>query len=378
MLYLVTEDWYFVSHRLPVARTAQRAGFDVHIATRITDHLDFLQAEGFTVHKLGWRRRGDSPLHHARSIFEINRVVSKVKPNVLHAVALKSVVFGSLATLFSPIDVRIHAITGLGYVFTDKRLRTRLIRSILRFVFRLAVNKPNSIIVFQNHDDGLTLRTSGFIRRSRTRVIRGSGVDVDRFAPMPAPQNSAPVIAMVARMIAIKGVQPLVEASCLLSEQGVRHKLILVGAPDTDNATSFREADLRKWSEKPNIEWKGSTTDVLAVWRNADIAALTSYGGEGIPLSLLEAASCARPILSTDVPGNREIAVHGYNAEVAPPGDVPKIAERLRTLINDPELRARYSKNSRRLVTEHFQENLIVGQTLALYGGDIVLAEDAS
>lgn len=367
ILFLVTEDWYFVSHRLPVARAARDAGMRVHVATRIGAHGDVIRNEGFELHPLPWKRRGNGVLSSLAAILAIRRLIADLRPAIVHAVALKAVVFCGIATLASKPGRLIFAITGLGYSFTGRTVKSAVVRTALRLAFRLAVDRSSAVVLLQNDDDGDVLREGGFLRHARTLTIRGSGIDTDWYAPQPEPDGGPLVVAVVSRMIAIKGIATLVAASRLLIEEGVDHRLVLVGAPDPDNPTSISRAQLEEWGARPWIEWAGPSTDVRDVWARAHIAALTSQGGEGLPKSLLEAAACQRPLLATDVPGSREIAIDGITALTAPPGDAPAIAGALRRLLEDKDLRLRLGREARSLAVARFAEERIVEQTLELY-----------
>ncbi|MBZ8134262.1 glycosyl transferase family 1 [Afifella sp. IM 167] len=364
----MTEDWYFVSHRLPIARAARDAGMSVHVATRISAHGEALEREGFTVHPLRWRRRGDGPAGAVRAILEIRSLLGRIRPDILHAVSLKPVIFGGLASRIGHRAARVFAITGLGFGFTDRSWKSELVRLAMRAVFLVAIDRKDAVVLLQNEDDRRVLVEKRFLKRAKTAIIRGSGVDGAKFAPLPLPADETVTIGFVARMIAIKGVEDLVRASEILVSRGVPHRLLLAGGPDPDNRSSISPQRLAEWAKRPQIKWLGNCADVRTVWRRADIAALPSLGGEGLPKSLLEAAACRRPIVATDVAGNRDIAVEGASGCLVPPADPAALADALERLISDRPLRERLGEGARLLIEEHFEQGRIVEQTMALYG----------
>ena len=365
ILFVVTEDWYFVSHRLPVARAARDAGMEVHVATRVHKHEVAIRDEGFVLHPLTWRRASVGPVGSFVAILELRRLLRRLRPDMLHAVALKPVVFCALAALrLSPR--LILAITGLGFVFTERSFKAALMRAALTFAFK-AVDRELAAVLLQNDDDAGLLRDQGFICRAPIRIIRGSGVDASWFVPLPPPSGAVPTVAVVARMIAIKGIADLVAASRLLRERDVPHRLILVGASDPENPSSIPREQLLTWGREPCVEWLGSVTDVREVWTRADIAALTSLGGEGLPKTLLEAAACGRSIVATDVSGSRDIVVHKETGLLARPGDIEAIADALQILLLDRDLRDRLGRAARARVEAWFSQERIVAETLALY-----------
>lgn len=366
ILFLVTEDWYFVSHRLPVARAARDAGMRVHVACRVGRDGGAIRDEGFELHPLRWRRGRGGLASSLRALLEIRALLRRLRPDIMHAVALKAVVFGALAVL--PLSVRpVFAIAGLGFAFTQRSPAAAALRLAMRAVFRFAVDRRDAVILLQNDDDLAVLRDRGFVRRARMQTIRGSGVDAVHFAPLPEPGSTVPTVAVVSRMIAIKGIADLVAASRLLHSAGVTHRLLLVGDPDAENPSAISPAILREWAQAPWIEWLGGRSDVRGIWEEADIAALTSLGGEGLPKTLLEAAACGRPLVATDVPGSRDIVVDGETGYLAPPGDPGAIAAALLRLLEDSEARRRFGGAARARVEASFSQERIADETLNLY-----------
>lgn len=364
LLYLVTEDWYFISHRLPMARAARDAGYEVHVATRVDQHGRDIEAEGFTLHKLDWKRGSLDIFSIATSLSKIRALYQRVDPSLVHHVALQPAVIGSIAALGMPM-ARVNALAGLGYVFTGTSLKARMLRGFLIPILR-RLGSERSVVLVQNADDRELLQRIG-LDPSGIELIGSSGVDLQTFTPLPEPRGDVPVIGIATRMLAIKGVQYLVEASRLLRSRGVAHKVILTGAPDLRNPSAIPEQTLRVWGNEPGITWLGHQKDVRKLWETADIAVLTSLGGEGIPKTLLEAAACGRPIVATDVPGCREIARAGRNALLVPPGDAAALADALEILINDPALRRRFGAEGRVLVEQEFSGVLVGRKTAALY-----------
>jgi glycosyltransferase involved in cell wall biosynthesis len=364
LLYLVTEDWYFVSHRLPMARAAREAGFEVHVATRVVGHGQAIAREGFALHPLDWKRGSTNPLAMWNSVRAVRTLYRVVRPDLVHHVALQPAIVGSMAALGLPIAV-ISAVTGLGATFTAETSWARIVRGVMSGLMRWLFNRPDSTVLVQNPDDQAALAALGV---SPERIVRipGSGVDTERLAPLPEPPGP-PVAAFVGRLLETKGVPTLMQAYALLAERGSLLRLLIAGDPDPANATSVKPALLAQWRERPGVEFLGHVPDIRTVWEQAHIAVLPSRGGEGLPLSLLEAAACGRPIVATDVPGSREVARAGVNAILVPADDPGALAEALSRLAADPDLRARYGAASRRLAETEFSSARIGREIVALY-----------
>jgi len=366
LLFFVTEDWYFCSHRLPIARAARNAGFEVVVATRVDAHGDAITQEGFRLIPLQMRRRSKSPLRELAAVLEIINIYRRERPDLVHHVALKPVLYGALAARFAGVSAVVNALAGLGYVFSSSQSRARIIKRFVRAAFRVLLNRPNSVVLLQNPDDRRMLIESKTILSERTALIRGSGVDIQRFSPSPEPDDGPVMVTLVARMLRDKGILEFVEASRLLRQQGIQFRAVLVGTPDSDNPTSILVSQLEAWQAEGVVEWWGQQDDVPGVWAQSHIAVLPSYR-EGLPKSLLEAAACGKAIIATNVPGCREIVQGDKNGLLVRVKDSTALAGAIRRLIESPDLRRQMGQEGRKLVEEEFAESVVISQTLNLY-----------
>jgi glycosyltransferase involved in cell wall biosynthesis len=365
LIYLVTEDWYFWSHRLPMAEAARAAGFDVGVAARVADHGERIRAAGFALHPLRWRRRRIGPLASLAAVAEIAALYRRERPALVHHVALKAAVLGSIAALITGVPAVVNAVTGVGFVASSPRWQARLLRRPLDFALTHLLERRNSRVIVQNEDDRRLLLALRPGAEERIAVIRGSGIDTHHFAPMPEP--APPLVAGFAgRLLEDKGVATLVEAQQQLWRSGVPLHLMIAGEPDPENPSSIAAATLARWRELPGITWLGAIADVRELWRQAHIAVLPSRR-EGLPKSLLEAAAMGRPIVATDVPGCREIAHAGVNALLVPPDDAASLATALAALARDAEQRRRFSEAGRRLVESDLAQEAVGAATVTLY-----------
>ena len=364
LLYLVTEDWYFCSHRLPLARAARDDGYEVLVATRIDRHGERIRGEGFRPIPLRLRRRRSSPWNEVASIIELVKLYRREQPDIVHHVAMNPVIYGSLAALFARVPKIVNALAGFGYIFTSSQVRARLLRRPVRAALRRLLTAGKGRTIVQNPDDRRALRELG-IPDARIVVIPGSGVDTDVF--QPAPEADGPVVVcMVARMLWDKGVGEFVAAARLLKPELPSLRIWLVGPPDVENPASIPESQLTRWVDEGILEWLGQQQDVAALWRQAHIAVLPSYR-EGLPKSLLEAAASGRPMVAADVPGCREIVVDNETGLLVPARDSIALAGALRRLAGDAALRQRMGAAARHRAVEYFSQDRIASETLALY-----------
>lgn len=363
LLFLVTDDRYFISHRLPMARAAKAAGYEVHVATHISRFEDAIKAEGFVLHELSWEKAGQTPFTIARDVLIIRRLYRSVRPDIINHVALKPVILGMLAAVGLGM-AKVNIITGLGSGFIGRDWKGRILKSVLVAALRMLLNSKRTVSVVQNSDDRETLIAIG-INPETVNLILGSGIDIDNTEPLAEP--SGPItVGITSRMLDDKGIRPLVTAQSKLQARGLDIRLLLAGEPDPTNRSTLSEAEMKAFAAMPGIEWLGHIDDVKTVWERAHIAALPSRR-EGLPKSLLEAAAFGRPIIATNVPGCREVARHGENALLVPVDDAAALAHAIETLANDRELRARFGANGRRAVENCFSSAAIGSQIVEIY-----------
>ncbi|MBX6323188.1 MAG: glycosyltransferase family 4 protein, partial [Rhodospirillaceae bacterium] len=327
ILYLVTEDWYFCLNRVPLARAARAAGAEVVVATRVEHHGPTIEAAGLRLVPLGWRRGGVHPWGELKALREIALVYRRERPDLIHHIALKPALHGSLAALFASRAPLVNTLTGLGAAFIGSSPRARLVGALARPLLRRLLNRERAWVIVQNPDDRALLVEHGLAPAARTVLVPGDGVDTRRFAPSPEPPE--PAIAVYAgRMLWDKGLAELAEAARRLKARGAPVRIRLAGPLDTENPAGVPETVLREWQAEGRLEWVGpvSMAEMPALWAESHIAVLPSYR-EGLPNALLEAGASARALVATDVPGCREVVRHEETGLLVPPRDAAALAE---------------------------------------------------
>ncbi len=364
LLFVVTEDWYFCSHRLPLARAARDDGYEVLVAARMANDADRIREEGFRPIPLRLRRRRSNPWNEVASIVELVKLYRREKPDIVHHVAMKPVIYGSLAALIARVPFIVNALAGFGYIFTSTQIRARLLRWPVRAALRWLLSAGQGRTIVQNPDDRQALRELG-IADGRIVVIPGSGVDTELFHSVPEA-DGPPVVCLVSRMLWDKGVGELAAAARVLKAETPALRVWLVGPTDPENPASIPEAQLARWVQEGILEWLGPRDDVAALWQQAHIAVLPSYR-EGLPKALLEAAASGRPMVAADVPGCREIVIDNETGLLVAARDGIALADALRRLAGDAVLRQRLGSAARQRVLDHFSQERIARETLALY-----------
>ena len=365
ILFLVTEDWYFISHRLVLARACRDLGWEVTVATYVQDHGLAIEREGFRVIPIRMRRRDRAPWKEIRSLLELVLLLKRERPHILHQVGLKPVIYGSIAAILVRPCVVVNALAGLGYIFTSGRLQIRLARTIIKAVLKVVLRRPRNWLIVQNDADAESMVAGSLISQDHIAVIKGSGVNLDQFAPTPEPEDPI-TVTMVSRMLNDKGVREVVLAARELKRRGTPVRMWLVGAPDPANPSSLDAKALHQWHREGCVEWLEHRNDIADVWAQSHIAILPSYR-EGMPKSLLEAAACGKPIVTADVPGCNDLVIDGVTGFLVPAENWIRLADAVDKLTAEPELRKRMGAAARAKVELEYSETIVVRATLDLY-----------
>lgn len=365
LLFLQTQDYTFWSHRLPFARAALAAGYEVVVAANVDAHGERLREEGFRVRHLPWKRSGLNPLRELALLWKVWRLYAEERPDVVHQVTAKPILYGTFAAALCGVPAVVNTFTGLGFVFISEGLKARALRAAVGAALRLALSRRGSRTIFQNKDDLALFVDGGLIPARRAALIRGSGVDVWEFGPKPEPEG-IPLVVLPARMLWDKGVGEFVEAARLLAARGARARFALVGEADSENPAAVPAARLEAWKEEGAVEWWGLRSDMSEVYALSSVVCLPSYR-EGLPKALMEAAACGRALVAADVPGCREVVEHEKTGLLVPVRDAAALADALERLIRDAALRRSLGAAARKLAVSAFAEELVVKQTLQVY-----------
>jgi glycosyltransferase involved in cell wall biosynthesis len=366
VLLVVNAEWYFWSHRLALAQALQVAGVEVTVAAAVERGYDVaIRAAGMHFVPLTLRRRSTSVYTELASMLELMRLYRQAQPDLLHHVTIKPVIYGSLAARLARVQRVVNTIPGLGYTFRSDTWKRRLMRSGVSNAYRLALAGNHVRVIFQNPQDRDYFVAHGLVAAERSTVIRGSGVDITIFHPAPEPEG-VPIVLLASRLLWDKGVQEFVDAARLARQSLIPCRFVLVGIPDDENPSSVPEALLRNWHAEGVVEWWGLRNDMPSVLQQATVVTLPSYS-EGVPKILLEAAATQRAIITTDIPGCREVVLHDRTGLLVPPRSADALAQAIMRALGDAALRRRLAAAARVHVEQEFEEKLVIGQTMAVY-----------
>ena len=361
--FFVTVDWYFCHHYLALAQAVREAGYEVSVVTRVDEHGDRIREAGLGLVPFEVSRKGMNPLRELAAIGRLVRVLRDLRPALLHNIAQKPVVYGTLAARLAGVPAVVNAVAGMGHLYTSNGLRARVVRGLLAGAYRALLTARNVRVLVQNMDD----RSQIFgLTGVEPILIPGSGVDVSRY--IPREQSPEPVVVVLAsRMLWDKGIAEFVAAAQEIKSNGSHTRFALVGKPDAGNPSSVAEEQLRSWQQEGCIEWWGYRPDMPRVLAQAHIGCLPSYYREGLPKFLIEAAAAGLPLVTTDAPGCREVVTHGENGYLVPPRDSSALAAALNRLIQDQALRRRFGAKSRARAEAIFANERVFAQVLRVY-----------
>ena len=365
LVFVITEDWFFASHFLPMARAAREMGLDVTVVTRVRDHRTVIEETGARVIPLQAERKSLNPMAAGYAAGQLASILRDERADLVHCIALRSIIVGGTAAAMAGVSRRVYALTGLGFLGARSDWLGRASQAALRTLVRRLETKRTRYL-FENPDDPRHLGLDP-ADESRVSIVGGAGVNPKELAPEPLPAQPPLKIAVVARMLWSKGIDLAVEAVRLARAGGAEIELSLYGSPDPSNPKAVPEAKLRSWSETPGIQWHGSTKDIAGVWRDHHVCCLPSRGGEGLPRTVLEGAACGRAVVTTDVPGCRTFVRDGVEGMVVAPNDAAALADAFRVLAADPSLVERMGQAARARVLEGFTERAVMDSVQRLY-----------
>jgi glycosyltransferase involved in cell wall biosynthesis len=367
ILFFVSDDWYFCSHRLPIAVAAQDEGFEVFVVCNVNKHAEQIKNFGFNLIPITLVRNSINLLQLFIILLNLIIIIRRVKPSIIHNVSAKPIILGTIASLFLRGAQVVNQLPGLGVLAYSRFSGLKKCMSFLLFTFfQKILVRIKCWVILQNADDFERMASAFKGSKSKVLQIKGSGVDSKTFLPTPFSVNPKRV-ALVARMIEPKGINDFVAAAKIIWAIDQTHRFILVGDTDRDNSTGISSDVLLEYSKQPNIEWWGHVNDIKKVWDKCCIACLPSKYPEGIPMSLLEAASCGRPLVGSDVPGCIEIVKDGVNGIVVPTNAPKALATALLYLLDNDDVCEIYGARSRQLVIDKFDKLIVQSETIALY-----------
>jgi glycosyltransferase involved in cell wall biosynthesis len=366
LFIVVNVDWFFLSHRLPIALEALKRGYDVTICAIDTGKKKEIESYGLKFKPLPTSRSGTNAITELKVLLFLLNWYRREKPDIVHHVAMKPVTYGSIAAKCIGVKRVVNALSGLGFLFINAD-KNKIIHSLLSRFFKFGFNNPNLRFILQNQDDLGMIKDLKILKDNQVFLIKGSGVSLSSFKYIIEPDTTSLKIVLPARMLWDKGIREFIQAARILkSSYGNKIIFILAGPVDTENKATITESQLLDWNTEGIVSWIGFQTNMIQVLNEAHIVVLPSYR-EGLPKSLIEACAIGRPIVTTDVPGCREVVVNGVNGFLVPDKNEEALAKAIEKLILDKALRIKMGKEGRIIAEQSFSLESVIEQTFAIY-----------
>jgi glycosyltransferase involved in cell wall biosynthesis len=368
-IFFANTDWYLYNFRLSTARQLKALGHDVVMLSPPGEFGERFAQHGLRWITLGMRRESLNPYREAVTLRELIGILRQERPDLLHSFTLKCAVYGAFASRAAGVPAVVNAVAGMGYVFTSDQIKARALRPVVKMLMRQTLGAGNSRLILQNPDDADAFARFRIAPAENVRVIRSSGVDTSRFNPEARSERPPRLrVLLAARLLWEKGVGEFVEASRLLREQGRDIEFLLAGMPDPGNPRSVARAEVEQWQSDGLLTWLGHVEDMPSLLRSVDVMALPSYYREGVPKSLIEGAASGLAIVTTDLPGCREVvSEHGIDGLHAEPSNAIALAERIALLDDDRDLLRTLARRAREKALEHFDEQMVIRRTIEVY-----------
>jgi len=369
IIFINVEDHMFLNQRLNLALAAQKAGFEVIVASAKSDlHTDIL-GYGFKYVDTGNKREGKNVFSQISSIYRLYRIFRNEKPDIVHNTSIKPVIYGSIAARLSGVPKIVNLVNGLGYVFIEhKSVRRLVVKVLVKAMYRFALASRRISVIFQNPDDRDYFIDKKITSKNNSYLILGSGVDTDLFSPSSEdPIKHNLTVLFFGRMLWDKGIEYLIDATNILKSEGIEFTLNLAGEPDKSNPSHITLEQLKEWENNGLVNYLGYCSDMVEIIRASDLVVLPTYYREGVPLSLIEAASVGKPIVTTDMPGCREIVVDGVNGFLVPVKDSIALADKIREILLNKDLRVLFGRKSRERAIHLFAKEIVAKRTIEIY-----------
>jgi glycosyltransferase involved in cell wall biosynthesis len=368
LLYFVSEDEYFISHKIEQVQHVIKKNIDVLVVTKFKKKEKQILNAGFKTKHLDFDRKSLNPVKEFLCILKLAVIIFKYKPNIIQANALKPILYISLISYFLSKKTKIIlCVVGLGYLFIKKNKKNFFIKNIYILLMKFTLRKKNSIFVFQNNDDKKFFMNKNLLRNIRFKIIKGSGINVNKFRSKKVKKIYD--IIFHSRLLYDKGFNEIVEALEILRKKKIYLKTLILGDPDKSNRSSVDKSIIVSMAKKKNCLWINKVDNVIPYLQKSKISVLPSYR-EGLPKSLLEAASCKLPLVATDVPGCREVCKDNFNGILIPKKNSKSLSKAIEKLLKNKSLMLKYGENGRKLVKENFSLKAISDLFMKIYLDD--------
>lgn len=368
LVFVVNVDWFFLSHRLPIAVAAIEEGYEVHLICKVTGSIKDISSLGIIVHDVPFSRGGTRLHDELRNLYFLNKALKSIQPDIIHAVTIKPIIYTGLLIHFLSYKPKfVAAISGLGYIYSAKNLKAKILKFLTSFLYRIAFLHKSKVVIFQNSTDEKTLTKIANLTNEQKILIGGSGADLEVYRYTEEPCDESIKVVMACRLLKEKGVYEFVKAADLIQKSINNVEFLLAGTPDSENPNSVTLSELKTWDKNGVIKYLGHCDNIPKLFSDSHIVTMPSYYGEGVPKVLIEASACGRPIVTTDNPGCRDSILPEITGLLIPVKDSYALATAITRLINNKRLRIEMGLNAREFSVRSFDLKNVIAKHLSIY-----------
>jgi glycosyltransferase involved in cell wall biosynthesis len=365
IIFLVNTDKFFISHRLPIAKKLLEEGYEVYIATEFTNFKHKLYKMGFKTYNINFNRNSLNIFKALLAIFQIFILLKKIKPNIVHLISLKPIILGGLISFFSPVKSLVISVTGLGSMFIKDGVFFKIRENLFNYFYKIIFKFPKLVVILQNDNDLKYLVKKTNLKKTKVKIIKGSGVELKDYTFSSIPKN-LPIILMASRIIADKGVIEFINAAKYLKKNNFKGKFYLIGDTHLANPSSIKKSEIISWQRKKIVTYKKYPKKISKYIKDSTIFILPSYR-EGFPKIIMEAAACGRPVIATNVPGCRDAVINNVTGLLVPVKNYLALAKAIKNLSDDRQKLKKFGKAARKHAIINFDIRDVVYKHLCIY-----------
>lgn len=366
LLIVVNEDKFFLSHRKEIGIKAREEGWNVAVVGKNTGERSTIEDLGIEFIEMPVNPTGKKLHQEFRTLKFLHKLYKKEPKAVVHHVGLKNMVWGGLAARLRKMDGVVNAVSGLGIIFSD--FNPSKIRKILIPVLRWGMKRPNVAVIFQNEEDRALFRQYKISDSCQLYYTKGSGVDLKQYQGDAHSEEGKPLrVVFAGRMVKDKGVLDFIEAAEILRPKYEDKVEFVLCGPLSTNPYAVSEAELKRLCDGKYIKWLGFRKDMPEIFGKSDIMCFPSYYREGVPKAVLDASAAGLPVITCDSVGCRDTVEEGVNGFKVSPRNPEALAEKLKILIEDENLRRKMGAESRKIAEKEYDVNKVVDLHLQIY-----------
>lgn len=364
LLFICNDDWFFLSHRISIAKEAIENGYKVYLAAKLSSSEKEIRELGIILKPISIDRCKSNFFGSLVLFFQILSLIYEIKPKIIHAITIKPVIFGGIASRIYNKGSFVASISGLGYLFISKKIKDRILKFLVIILYKFALNQKSLKVIFQNSNDLNFMRKACNLSSNKIVLIKGSGVDLNFFKPQKYVLENNNIL-FASRLLRTKGVIEFYRSALQLKSK--KYQFLLAGKIDKQGPDRISLDQINSWEQEGILKYLGDVKNIRDLIIDSEIVVLPSYYGEGLPKILIEAAACGKPIITTDHPGCRDAVKENISGLLIPIKDSNALSLAVQKIMNSASLRKSMGFAAREFAISNFDINFVVKKHIEIY-----------